>query len=599
MPIGSLPVLGIAEYNGYAFNETTETVAYSVQPVYDASRRTVTASTFTMTLKWLIADEILTSAEAADIVARLQRPAGELIYEGRGFGAERVNRGRVQDVDWGPRPGEVKFTPHAGKATECQWTVTFTIPTCGDAVYEGIREFCFTVDYAQDASGYSTRTYNATVKIAQTRRAVDDRRVRETADDYYEKIVPAKIPGFRRESQTRRLSLDRNELTVTVVDVELPPAVLPSGLISASVEHTYSAVPNTNLKRWTGSFSASYEVATRDGNVGAAVQDFFALTKDRITRARSMTADGVGGAPGAPVGDTLIITTFSATDGNVYGRQTARFTLGYTIAGVSLTEILKYGGLWTPWNGPGASRTWAGWHASVPHAFGPRGNADLVFRASDDRILDLCGVASTVTPSSPPSDQTPSGNRINVAARAIAQGAVSARDALQQAFPPPGPEKSWLDYRQYVSITADTGRVVGNTLPTAPLSADAGGQGTWNALADPLPRSGPQRTPFPPLSNLLGGQGAGSAFVQQRTSPTLYVSLHGYAVRVNHEIPCPELVTVNGKSPTLVGRPEFHAGVVGNAQYPVYAASWRLTYVFAEGQDLTGRVPVPPNPTLA
>src|SRR5262249_13716438 len=156
-----------------------------------------------------------TSPEVQDMRARLMKPAGVLTYSGRGFGDLTVNFGGIRDVDWGPRPLEISLKAiGAGRAVQATWTVTFCIPVCDDAVYEGIREFTYTVRYSIDRAGYTTRYYDAELKIAQTRTNPNAKAPATSADEFREDATPPTIRGFRRASQDFQLSSDRNTLRV-------------------------------------------------------------------------------------------------------------------------------------------------------------------------------------------------------------------------------------------------------------------------------------------------------------------------------------------------------------------------------------------------
>lgn len=612
--LGRLPVLNITSYNGYNFPaaETIETLAYKLTATYDSARRTVTDTTFDMTIRWHIAAVGLgtTAAECEDMVARLQRPAGILQYSGRGFGVGQVvNRGNVWDADYGPRPGTIELEPAGnGLVIRCTWTVQFRIATCPDAVYKNaVREFCFAYDYQVDRSGLTTRTYKGHVSIAVTRTSVDSRVVPDSADRFLEDITPAPLLGFRRESQTRSLSEDKATLHLTVVDVEWPAFAPPPGSVDAQFEHTYSTQPG-NWAKWSGTMTGTYEIVRSKGigrDTQQAIQDFLTTADARLDRVATMIVGaglagilpgGVEGA-GRPVTRKGIIPiSFSVTEPNVFGRRQVRISMSYFVAGVGLSEILNKGGLWT--NG---GSQYNHWQATTPTLFLARGISNLVFDPkTEDRIVDLCGAAPLVVT---PGATITVGGPLRPPSGPGAPGAPPANlnlsNQIQQIFPPPQPQASWIEYKNGITVHPDTGRVVGTTLPSSPLSTDRPKTTAWDSLRGITPGL-PAGGLFPPLGSMNSSQSGGETFVQQRIKSTMYVTLAGHAVRVGYPIPIPELVSVNGKTPVLVGQPAFVQQVVGNAIVPVYAARWSLTYVFTDDGGIpTLPISVPPNGFLA
>jgi hypothetical protein len=430
-------------------------------------------------------------------------------------------------------------------------------------------------------------------------------------------MLPDIPPKFRRETRRRKLSEDKSSLTVTVVDVELPPTPLPYGLVKGTFKHNYTSAQGSMLLKWTGTTSATYEVATRDGNVAAAVQDFLRLTRDRMNIAkRAKTGDN---GTGRPLGDAVIPIAFSATETDVYDRQRAEFNFTYFLAGVPLDQILTSGGLWVPWYGfelgAKGGRSWERWQTSLPNTYGPRGNAVMVFRPSDDKIVDLCAPNADLPKmrtQNPTGPQVPTG-----AAQAGAVGAITAALAggnlagaaasslsvaqiVKDMFPPPVPASSWLSYTNFIQVFTATGRMVGTTLPTKAITG--GGKGEpWNPLdTDGPPSQVPRDVPFGTVGSLAASKvsTAGNTFVQQRVRPTMYVRMFGMAERVNYEVPCPVVELVNGSVPQLIGTPSYQSGVIAsNTPYPIHAATWDQTFVF-EGTDVpTSHIKAPRNTT--
>ena len=589
--MADLPTIGTAWYNGYEFSSRADTLEFRGTPVYDSSGRTITHTVFTLTIQDYIANG---ESDAPTLLAivRLTQPAAGLVYSGRGFSIVSINLGSSNDVLWGPKPRVVSLTPMGGpgKTVKIVWTVDWAIPTCGDGTTKpgSPMEWCYKLNFSQDRSGYTVRTYTGHLRVAQTRSDIKNRNLQVSADEWRERVTPPELSGFRR-TYNWELSEDKCVLSWTITDEEMPPNAPPPGIVEAEASHDFTN-EGGKLLQWTGTIAAKYEVA-KNASVGKAVAAFFALMNDRIGNVRAKVRQ-VKVEKGAfvPIPDQngiVIPWQFSASENQIYGRTVASFRCVYRVTAVDLAQILQHGGLWRP--APSgldglARRATKGkssydlWAASMKNTLGPRGNAQLVFTpGADDRIVDLCALSTPAPPGSRNLDpNSPIQTLLDLANIFMAGSMV--KDAMATAFAPPDAKSSWLDYRVSTVIEPDGGTVVTKTLPTAPLAAlNRSPSGTWNASTGGLPVSSTLiGTPFPPLPD------AGNLGTQRRTSPSLYIRLVGSAIRVGFPVPVPELVTVGGASPTLLSRVDrgegFAQAVIGNVLVPVYAARWNLAY---------------------
>lgn len=614
----------VLNYNGVAWGPSTETVSFSVRPNPDPARRTVMSATYTVTVRETIADTDPTDPVLLAKIEKLTRPGGRLRYVGRGFGDLEINlAGDTQkDVSWGPWTKEIVCAPvGAGRAVELTWTFEVTTVNCADGLTAAgaVLAFSYTVEYAVDKDGYSTRNYEATLTIAQTRKRVDDKTLSATADAHRDKIVPAPLPGFRRESQSFRLSADKCTVTASVRDVQMPPNLPPAGVVDGSIEHSWQSL---ELFKWAGSFGATYDIARDDGDPFQAVEHFRDLALKRIGAAKKMVidADAVAGIVAAGGGGGGFLGKFfggagagrpvvvylrgaSASEPNVLGRTQVKLGIQYLAVGCSFSEILRSGGLWVPTDAVGTTLgRWARWSKTVPTLFSPRGQVGLRLDPKEDAIVDACVPGATpVTQGQQTSlANTPPGIFGSVASAGAAVLAGGAARSLFGAFPAPTAENSWIEYKCFSEIRSDTGRVLGSTLPTDPLTQQRSTGGAWDVTKGVPAGPPPNSSPFPPLDGITGrASGGGGAFVHQRTRPTLYVTISGYALRGGFDIPVPELVEVNGTAPVLVGTPVFRTGIAAHTQVPIVYATWSLTYAFVEEQGVTTRgIPTPPNPYL-
>jgi hypothetical protein len=600
----------ICEYNGYSFSKTAYTQAFSVRPNLDPAGRTVMSATYRITVCEYIADADTTDPHVKDAIARLSRNAGKLRYKGRGFGDLDINVGagveNKRDVSWGPHTLSISCEAvGAARAVMLTWEVEFTIVNCPDGLTEPgtVLAFTFTVGYDIDAEGYTTRHYEATLTIAQTKKSVDDTSLKTTADIKREQTVPALLPGFRRQSQSFRLSPDKCTLTTAVVDVQMPPYLPPKGAVDAKVEQTWQS---QGLAKWVSTITATYDVARKGGTPAQMVEHFRDVVFRRRFEASKMVV-GAGLDLGARLPEgilrggpaAIIPLQASISEPNILGRTQVKISLTFLACGIGFDEILRSGGLWKEIPGWNSEKNWKAWTASIPTAFSPRGHAELIFTPREDALLDACvpGAGTKVPVASP------GGTNRDQPSRASDLIRLGATGALERAFPPPKAPNSWIEYRAFVTIFADVGRVIGSTLPSNPLTLPRSGQGSPSIMLDgPSPAAPAGDHPFPPLRGLLGAQSSagGETYAHQRTRPTLYVHFRGQALRAGWDIPMPELVAVNGTRPVLVGQPQFTRGIVGNAMVPIVRADWSMTYAFTDdGGISTKAIPMPANPYFA
>ncbi len=284
-PASLLPDIGRTYYGTFVFPTEMETLNATVTPVKDSSKRTITHSLVSITMRFLVS--VRNSGRTLEqilnpIVMELQHPGKPFVYAGRGLPL-RINVGGTHDVVFGPMPGVVRFEPDgAGKSCHLTWTVEVGIPFCQNAAYTGPMEFCFGLSYDVDVYGNTTRTYNGHIIVANNRSG-DGRDIRDSADKYRPNINPDLIPGFRRIPGNFNLSEDKSRLDFTITDVQMGPNIPPPGMIDAQASHTLVSVAGKLGTVWNGTISATYELA-RNGQVTAAdARDaFWRLVRDRI-----------------------------------------------------------------------------------------------------------------------------------------------------------------------------------------------------------------------------------------------------------------------------------------------------------------------------
>jgi hypothetical protein len=593
--------LMLCEYNGYTFSPAAETTELRVTPMPDAAQRTVVYSIYSISIKDYLAAPYSAELETApsalastaaslgsQAVARLQKWAAPFRYEGRGVGDLSINTGgRQKDVVWGPRVKGMTFKPHGAYTTEFTWSVEVAVPTCSDAKFAfALMEFNFKLAFEKDRQGYTTRIYSGHLRIPQTRAAVGSLTLSDSADAYLERIAPPLLKDFRRIPGSWELSEDKCTGRFSITDEQLPGHAPPPGVIEARLDHTYSS---TSLGIWTSTLSGDYTLA-KGVPAAVAVEAYLRMVLDRSKFIRTMRA-GAGlpasTTPAPPPGalDWPTPATASVSETDVFGHTQVRITSSYMFGGVGFSEVLLKGGLWSPPAG-GAGGDWTLWaqSAGIAAALGARGHAKLTFNPREDAIIDLCGPAATPAPPTVPTAPT------SVLPLVASAGAGAIEGALKAAFPKPPASSSWLYYccSAVVHTLGGTGGIPITTLPPSPLADprtlqraafDVFGAGVEGGAKGPIPGLGSMTS--------LNTQQGGETTVQQRVRPQLAVTITGQALRVGYAIPCPEIVTINGKKPVLIGEPMFAQRVVHpGISAPIVKADWSATYLFVD--DLLG-----------
>jgi hypothetical protein len=537
-----LPTATTCSYNGFTFNNSTETLGIDSRMVLDQAKRPVSHVVHTITLRtYVFADgqgpDATTDDQMTDIRRRLSTQGAALVFESQGWGGFSINTGdAVKDVAWGPIPEVLSWKPvGANKAGEITWRVSVAIPECSQAKYAfALMELNFGLTFGIDPSGYTTRTYAGYLRIPQTR-TPGTRKFSDSADAYFERINPDVPSGFRRTARNRTLSDDKCTLRFTITDVELPPNILPLGVVEVAGEHEHHNTKPANFNEWAGTLTATYELA-RGVPRTEALKCFLALAKDRLLDARQNPTD------------VVIPMYFSMREPEIYGKKAAAFTLAYSFT--SRTAIILARGLWKPVPGTeSGAADWTLWNQSLTINNGPlslRGNAQMRFDPSSDAIVDLC-TGST--------------------ARLTTQG--NAPKPMQQALletvvtDPPDPDNSFIFYENRLYVEEDTNRVLLKPLPTVQLQT--------------VPVDGTQSGGFTQVPYL----NEPDLQFQQRNAPIIYLRMIGRALRAAYEVPAPTLEKV-ADTPVIPCNVEglnyFTCWPVGNIGFPLYAAKWDLRY---------------------
>lgn len=388
------PAIDKISYNGYDFNERTQTELISAKPHFDASGRTVTHVVHSVMLRTII-NTLTGDANLDAIMAPIRRkllvPGKPFTYKNAGYGALVVNvTDAATDVVWGPKPQELSYKPLGVRAAELVWKVDVAIPECSTATYrKAIMEFNYKLDFDIDRAGFTSRKYSGYFVIPMTRKLDGSRSLPDSADAYWDDVLPALPEGFRRETQSRTLDESKARMDFVVIDSELPPNILPPGIIECKASHSIES-SQTGFYMWVGNFTADYEIA-RDYPQEKVFQHFIRLVQQRVDvmlQSKDRIAASVVkqfNLDSNTVKKFILPLRFSMAEPDIYGRPQAKYGFQYLMY-QSFKGILAGSALWLP-----VDNDWKAWKTSLKDsALHARGNAKLSFNPNDDIIMDLC-----------------------------------------------------------------------------------------------------------------------------------------------------------------------------------------------------------------
>lgn len=384
---------GVFTYNGITFGPYTKSTI-SGMPVKSADGRSVRFVEWTITAESYVVGGTGNGAETSDddmvdLRRALTKPGQALVYTGHGFGDLIVNAGGlsvgggsvVQDVEFGPWPQLLSWTPCGGNVTALvTWKCVVRIPECTGAAYKGEPiELLYTVDTDLDQDGYTTVKVGGHVTIAMTRG--NGNQLPDNVDRYREKVRPAIIPGFQRIGQSFKVSPDRRTLNFNFTDREMPSAY-PDFVTRADVHQRLSSNQRAGFTNWTGSISGTITMAANVPK-SAAYDRMLQIVASRLGRAKEKVKDFV--LIGNKGGAGMVYLESMELDDDIFGR-TVGFNIGYRIMGVPLKKILHITGMFRAIDGTNFN-TWA---QSISEASDVRGVAGIKHTPKDDLLIDLC-----------------------------------------------------------------------------------------------------------------------------------------------------------------------------------------------------------------
>lgn len=551
----------VLAYNGFTFPGGTSTKV-RITPVVDDAGRTVLYNSITINAKCFVMNQTGSSQESTmqEIERRLTTQGQGLIYTGHGVGELQINTSVVKDVRWGPIPKLLNLSPLGSIGCQLEWEITTCIPLCGQAVYaKKIMAFNYSASISIDGDGYTTRTITGHYEIPMTRLA-GGKVVTDSADNYWEQVVPAAIPGFTRQQRERTVSADKRRVDFSIVDVQQHGGLPPD---CTSAEGSYRIASETNNHaRYLVQLNASYHVAPGRPRQ-AAMDAFFALLNSRQDVAPEIKK-------------TLIFVSFSGEEGLYQNSGKISFSAAWTYVS-NLKECLKDGNMWREI----PLTNWQQWASSpgIQKALGPRGVAGLRIRPTDDAIIDLCG-GVTATP---------------IGASSQPPGQLLAPRPIGQAFRRLDPDTSWLTYHCDLVVESTPGTVLLKSIPPTSVTLSSRSPGTTASSSSSAEEVIVSAASL--VGRVIGETAAEIDHVSQRSTPTYRVKLIGHAVRALYAIEPPELLTLGGAKATPTKRQFATRQVAFWDSLPINRAEWIIEYVL-DSPPNKAQVIQPGNPAM-
>lgn len=582
-------------YNTFTLPSDALTTELKFAPELDPAGRTTQYTKISISVRFYLkkADgDLDTQAQTAR--QALTKPGGLLKFAGTGAGDLNINTSSVRDVKWGPIPGPLvlkRIDPYK-QALPCEWSVTVCIPDCDCAQYAfAVMGLHYTTTIEVKRTGRSVYRVAGELTIPNNRAAPGSRLILDSPDYYWDQIAPPMLPGFDRVWGPRSVDETKTKLSFSWVDTEFPSSVPPPGCISAKLSHRISS-SEAGLFSYVSTIRGEYGLAPGVRYV-AAMKSFFDQVGYRMLDRAAV--DKL----------TWIPLYYEVDEPDAYDDPKAVFSLTLKLTKSSLEQAISHAGVFLKTT----DSDWGAWSLSLSEtALNPRGVARLTWTPGEDRIVDLCQCSPTQA-DFPADPQT-------------------AEEMLEEDFPQPTPQASWLEYENDITIEADSGISESRSLPqkevkpTKPtslidrLEAEANGQALPPQpppFTDPLPDDFLNADP----NQAVGVVGGGTVTpddpkkpddgpkVQRRVLPAVVIYMTGSAMRAGHQIPCPQLLEIDdGDGGKIVPIPAnrrdmgegFRQGIIYNAIYPVYGATWRQRYILPKTPK--GGIGVPRNPML-
>ena len=596
---------------GAAMSLTVLTVgAYTVVPTNPVTVEGGTGANFTVTMTWSRVSYNTIDAYMLAMRRRLQVNGKNLKYINKGYGIDLNINGRlgesIRDCNFGPKPGELTWTPMGGAPHGChaaifEWEVTTWIAECGsfNPMPGVFSEISFTVTYETDEAGLVTIVYNGNAQIPLSlqsgQRRGDPPRILYNIDQFIMNIFRPCPVGFLRR-MSRQLSTDRASCSFTITDrqIEVP---YPEDVVAIDMRHRIKQ-RGPFQPVWECSITGTIRLSPTAPKA-LAFQRFFSIAAQRIAWIRNHPPVPRDVGPGTEHPKVPIFGPIEMEE-DLFKNE-SRFTIPFRMMGAPFNHVAQVSGLWRPVvntphlnNAPNYQWTAAKWNATL--ADNAQRNGGLMqarFDNNDEVIIDVCNnrLRSEAVARDP---------NIAVSADQISDEAQNVDDksfegvepgdlltgvggtTMEELFPP---ETSWLHWECTVNRIVDHRRVrhrpLGGTVTYTDPKVDpfAEVSGLQSDASDPAPDWTTTETDI----------------IQQTASPSLTVVVRGFGARVVHRVNPPKLLNYGGRDVHLLDEQISETTLGVGAGVTAYRTSWTLVYLVTGGSS---EIPLMANPFL-
>lgn len=356
-----------SEYSWYP-----PTVRTEITPIYDDADRTIIKHRVLMSVSAILVHdtEADQDRQAAEIRRKLLEPGKRLSIAGIGVGFT----GTQIDTSYGPKPRGLTLTPLATLSCTLEWTLEFVLIPCSGSSAGVFESFNYMSEWSYDREGKATRSINGKVTIPKLQFGSTKAHV-DTVRDRLRFVIPN---GFERVATRFSQSLNKLELSFSVVDRELIGSPLPVGIIDGGGQRAMQ----TNGPGFSkGTVSLAMSLTTAPGVPrGWASLHFF---REVLATQRNVSRSTNGR-------QALIPMNMSAVH-SLFGRESA-FSFSWQVTGC-LLDLLTGDALYRPVEGTNYQQ----WYLSVEHLWGNRGYSRLQENTAEDVIIDVCDGVTSAT----------------------------------------------------------------------------------------------------------------------------------------------------------------------------------------------------------